>query len=122
MGEMKKILMKELQRMYNLVGERKGNYLDTQVWDSLINSGDASLLSTELQDVLFEIYTKARALNISRANLPRLCVDDNRKITKIITKVSYEALQQTGPSIQLSQLCTNRRLLHLHGQCSFSIG
>ena len=36
MVAMKKILLKELQRMLSLVGERKGNHLDTQVWDSQI--------------------------------------------------------------------------------------
>ena len=64
MEEMGKILTKELQRMYDLVIERKGNHLDTQVWDSLISSGHASLFPTELQDVLFEIYPKVGALNI----------------------------------------------------------
>ena len=64
MGEIQSILRKELQRMLDLVAERKGNHLDTQVWDSLINSGDASLFSPELQDELFEIYAMARALNI----------------------------------------------------------
>ena len=64
MVAMQKILLKELQRMFSLVGERKGNHLDTQVWDSLINSGDASLLTTELQDDLFDIYAMTGALNI----------------------------------------------------------
>ena len=64
MEAMQKILLKELQRMLSLVSERKGNHLDIQVWDSLIYSGDASLLIPELQDNLFEIYTMARALNI----------------------------------------------------------
>lgn len=64
MAAMQKILLKELQRMLSLVGKRKGNHLDTQVWDSLIYSGDASLLSPELQDNLFEIYAMVRAQNI----------------------------------------------------------
>ncbi len=64
MVAMQKILLKELQRLLNLLGEGKGNHLDVQVWDSLIYSGDASLLSPELQDNLFEIYAMTRALNI----------------------------------------------------------
>ncbi len=64
MVAIQKILLKELQRMFSLVGEGKGNHLDIQVWDSLIYSGDASLLSPELQDNLFEIYSMARAQNI----------------------------------------------------------
>ena len=45
-------------------GERKGNYLDTQVWDSLINWGDSTLLTTELQDDLFDIYAIVQSQNI----------------------------------------------------------
>ena len=61
------ILRNELKRMQELVSKRKGYLIDTQVWDSLINSGDASLLPTNLQEELFEIYASAKALNAETA-------------------------------------------------------
>lgn len=57
------ILRNELKRMQEIVSRQKGNHIDTQVWDSLINSGHASLLPTNLQEELFEIYARAKALN-----------------------------------------------------------
>ena len=64
MDEMQKILRKEIQRIHDLAAKKKGNHLDTQVWDSLIYSGDVSLLPPDLQDELFEVYFLIKALNI----------------------------------------------------------
>ena len=88
MVAMKKILLKELQRMLSLVGERKGNHLDTQVWDSLIYSGDASLLSPELQDSLFEIYAMARSQNIETSRA-RDAAEAHRREPTAATKQAH---------------------------------
>ncbi|MFW9810388.1 MAG: hypothetical protein ACFFE6_13500 [Candidatus Thorarchaeota archaeon] len=97
MDEMQKILRKELQRMQDLVSERKGNHLDTQVWDSLINSGDVSLLPTELQDELFEVYAKARAMNIE-ANRARDAAEAYRRQPTEDTEKAHKEL-----SIRISE-------------------
>lgn len=58
------ILMDEIERMIAYLEPAKGNFLQTQVWDALISSGEISLIDTKLQRRLFEIYDTVKNLNI----------------------------------------------------------
>ncbi len=94
---MKDILKKEIERMHALVAQRKGNYLNTQVWDSLVNSGDVSSLQTDLLGDLFEVYEKAKSLNIETSRL-RDAAEAHRRMPSEDTKAAHTQL-----SIQIDE-------------------
>lgn len=61
--ELRKVVRQEVERMREAVNAHEGKYLETAVWTSLVNSGDAALFPVELQERLFELYAKARVIN-----------------------------------------------------------
>ena len=61
--ELRKVVRQEIERMRDAVNAHEGKYLETAVWTSLVNSGDAALFPVELQEKLFELYAKARTIN-----------------------------------------------------------
>lgn len=61
--ELRKVVRQEIERMRDAVNAHEGKYLETAVWTSLVNSGNAALFPVELQERLFELYAKARAIN-----------------------------------------------------------
>jgi len=63
LSDIQKVIRKELLRAQGVVEEGEGHYIETQVWDSLINSGDAAKLPVNLQDDLFELYSDLREYN-----------------------------------------------------------
>lgn len=87
---MKRIVRKELVRMQEAVNARKGNYLESQVWTSLVNSGDAALLPTELQEQLFDIYAEANAHNIETSRLRDAAEAKRRDPTIAIVQAHIE--------------------------------
>jgi len=62
-AELRKVVRQEIERMRDAVNAHEGKYLETAVWTSLVNSGNAALFPIELQERLFELYAKARVIN-----------------------------------------------------------
>jgi hypothetical protein len=106
---MKGILRRELNRMQIAIDARKGNYLDTQVWTSLVNSGDAALLLTELQGQLFDFYAEVNAHNIETSRLRDAAEADRREPT-IDTMFAHSEL---SPRITVKERKLSMRLRKL---------
>lgn len=88
MTGIQEIIENELQRAVNSLKKGKGNLIDIQVWDSLINSGRASLLPIDMQKLLFDIYADIRAHNFE-AILTREDGDDFRSDPTEVKKLKW---------------------------------
>jgi hypothetical protein len=107
---MKGILRRELNRMQKAIDDRKGNYLDTQVWISLVNSGNAAILPMELQEQLFDFYAEVNAHNIE-TNRCRDAAEEERRNPTPNTMMAHSELSIRIDRKELELSNRLRRLL-----------
>lgn len=104
------ILLKEdeIQRMHTLVSAKKCNFLETQTWQSLIQSGDVAILKMSLQRILFEFYAKVNVHNIETKELRQVAIEANKPMS--ISDERHRAAQNQHRGLSIRVLEKEKKL------------